>query len=100
MSYWTFRTQSSGYHDGYSYNDESTRRLRADLGDANALVHAIGGIGDTATQEELGQFVQSLFDTHAIGGSIYDWNASPPASRDFMAQQFAQGPGSSLPQPP
>ncbi|HEY2813646.1 MAG TPA: hypothetical protein VGJ03_09300 [Acidimicrobiales bacterium] len=100
MSYWTFRTVSSGYHDGYTYNDESTRRLRADLGDPNALVHAIGGISDTATATELTDFVKSLYDDHAIGGSIYDWNASPTASRDLMAQQFASGPGASLPPPP
>jgi hypothetical protein len=100
MSYWTFRTQASGYHDGYTYNDESTRRLRSDLGDPNALVHGVGGIGDTATTEELQRFVQSLFDTQAIGGSIYDWNTLSPESRDLVTQQFTDGPGASLPQPP
>jgi hypothetical protein len=100
MSYWTFRSASSGYHDGYTYNDESIRRLRADVGDPNALVHGIGGIGDTATTDEITRFVQSLFDNHAIGGSIYDWNAMPPASREVMQQQFAHGPGASLPAPP
>jgi len=100
MSYWTFRTVSSGYHDGYTYNDESIRRLRADLGDPNALVHGIGGIGDMSTADELTRFVQSLSDNHAIGGSIYDWNSMPPASRDLMQQQFTTGPGASLPQPP
>jgi hypothetical protein len=100
MSYWTFRTQASGYHDGYTYNDESTRRLRSNLGDPNALVHGIGGIGDTATTEELQRFVQSLFDTQAVGGSIYDWNTLSPQSRDLVTQQFTDGPGASLPQPP
>jgi hypothetical protein len=100
MSYWTFRSEQSGYHDGYAYNDESIRRLRADLGNPTALVHGIGGIGDTATSEEITQFVQSLFDEHAIGGSMYDWNAMPPASREVMQQQFATGPGASLPEPP
>jgi len=100
MSYWTFRSQDSGYHDGYTYNDESIRRLRVDLGNPNALVHGIGGIGDTATSDEITRFVQSLFDNHAIGGSMYDWNAMPPASREVMQQQFATGPGASLPEPP
>jgi hypothetical protein len=100
MSYWTFRTNSSGYHDGYTYNEESTRRLRANLGDPNALVHGIGGIADTATPEELTQFAQSLFDTQSIGGSIYDWNTLSPESRALMTEQFATGPGASLPQPP
>jgi hypothetical protein len=100
MSYWTFRTNSSGYHDGYTYNDESTRRLRADLGEPNALVHGIGGIADTATSDELKQFVQSLSDTRSIGGSIYDWNTLSPESRALMQEQFTTGPGASLPQPP
>jgi len=100
MSYWTFRTNSSGYHDGYTYNDESTRRLRADLGDPNALVHGIGGIADTATADELTAFVRSLSDTRSIGGSIYDWNTLSPDSRSLMKEQFATGPGASLPQPP
>jgi hypothetical protein len=100
MSYWTFRSEQSGYHDGYTYSDESIRRLRTDLGDPNALVHGIGGIGDTATSDEITRFVQSLFDNHAIGGSMYDWNAMPPASREVMQQQFASGPGASLPGPP
>jgi hypothetical protein len=100
MSYWTFRSVSSGYHDGYTYNDESTRRLRADLEDPTALVHGIGGIADTATADELTRFVQSLFDTGSIGGSVYDWNTLSPASRDLMTQLFSHGPGASLPQPP
>jgi len=100
MNYWTFRSEQSGYHDGYTYSAESIRRLRADLGNPKALVHGIGGIGDTATSDEITRFVQSLLDEHAIGGSIYDWNAMPPASREVMQQQFTNGPGASLPGPP
>jgi hypothetical protein len=100
MSYWTFRSEQSGYHDGYTYSAESIRRLRADLANPSALVHGIGGIGDTATSDEIMRFVQSLFDEHAIGGSLYDWNAMPPASRELMQQQFTNGPGASLPEPP
>ncbi len=100
MSYWTFRSVSSGYHDGYTYNDESTRRLRSNLGDPNAFVHAIGGIGDTVTPEELERFAQSLADDGALGGSIYDWNSMTPESRAASAQTFATGPASHLPVPP
>jgi hypothetical protein len=100
MSYWTFRKASSGYHDGYTYNDESTRRLRNDLGDQNAVVHAIGGIGDTVTMEELDRFAQSLADDRAVGGSIYDWNAMTSASRAALAARFASGPAAHLPRPP
>jgi hypothetical protein len=99
MSYWTFRSVSSGYHDGFTYNDESTRRLRNDLGDQQAVVHAIGGIGDLATTDELGRFAQSLVDDHAAGGSIYDWNAMPPATRDALSAEFATGVAAHLPPP-
>lgn len=101
MSYWTFRLESSGYHDGYTYNDESTRRLRNNLEDQSALVHAIGGIGDEVTTEELERFAQSLVDDHALGGSIYDWNSMASATRATMAQLFAPGgTAANLPPPP
>jgi hypothetical protein len=100
MSYWTFRKVSSGYHDGFTYNDESVRRLRNDLGQPNALVHAIGGIGDTATAAELDAFARSLAADGAIGGSVYDWNATPPASRAALTTLFASGPAGHLPRPP
>jgi hypothetical protein len=101
MSYWTFRSTSSGYHDGYTYNDESTRRLRNNLGDQNALVHAIGGIGDQVTTEELERFAQSLVDDHAVGGSIYDWNSMGAEARATMARLFAPGgTAADLPPPP
>jgi hypothetical protein len=100
MSYWTFRKASSGYHDGYTYNDESTRRLRNDLADQNAVVHAIGGIGDATTIDELDRFAQSLADDRAVGGSIYDWNSMTPAVRAALAQRFSSGPAARLPRPP
>jgi hypothetical protein len=94
MSYWSNRTTRSGYKDGYTYNEENTRRLRTNLGKPNALVHAIGGIGaddgvdDDPTPEEphaligdLEPFVRSLRETSAIGGSLYDWRTTEPAAR-------------------
>jgi hypothetical protein len=91
MSYWTFRKASSGYHDGYAYNEESTRRLRRDLGDPDAAVHAIGGIADEVTPAALGDFARSLVDTKAIGGSVYDWATLKPADREVLQSQFATG---------
>jgi hypothetical protein len=99
MSYWTFRSVSSGYHDGYTYNDESTRRLRNNLGDQNAVVHAIGGIGDLVTVEELDRFAQSLVDDRVVGGSIYDWSTMSAESRAAMARLFATGIAAQLPSP-
>ena len=102
MSYWSFRSEASGYGDGYNYHEESVRRLRLNLGDENALVHGIGGIGgvdgiddalDTseplATIGEVERFLDALTDSGSIGGSIYDWNTLEPAVRDLLAAHFA-----------
>ena len=88
MSYWTFRTQASGYKDGFTYNEESTRRLRADLGQPAAIVHGIGGIGDATTVEDLDKFTQSLVATGAVGGSIYDWSSMSSSIRDALSARF------------
>jgi hypothetical protein len=100
MSYWTFRTAASGYHDGYAYSDESIRRLRNDLGDQNAVVHAIGGVGDKLTIPEIQRFVESLPAGRAVGGSIYDWGSMTPADRAALAAGFSTGQAANLPQPP
>ena len=100
MSYWTFRTRASGYHDGYTYADESVRRLRNNLGDQAALVHDIGGIGDTVTVEEIDRFIASLADNRAIGGSIYDWGSMGATTRRALAAGFATGRAANLPAPP
>jgi len=73
MGYWTERTAASGYKDGRRYTDENVRRIRANLDDPDALVHAIGGIGDDLTPDQADSFVTALTETDAIGGSIYDW---------------------------
>lgn len=101
MSYWSFRSNSSGYGEGYTYNEESVRRLRSNIGDPDALVHAIGGIGGLdgvddppdppeplATVEEIERFVDSVADTGSIGASIYDWNTLEPAVRSRLAELF------------
>jgi hypothetical protein len=98
MSYWSFRRQDSGYKNGYTYSEESIRRLRNNLGDQQALVHGVGGIGavdgvdDDPTPEEplasiddLEPFSRSLRDTGAIGGSIYDWWTMEPAARQRLS---------------
>lgn len=86
MSYWTFRSTESGYGDGYSYNEESTRRLRANLGQPDAVVHGIGGIGDEATEQEYENFARSLADTASIGGSVYDYATTAPEALAPLAE--------------
>jgi hypothetical protein len=100
MSYWTFRKPESVLHDGYAYNAESVRRLRANLQNPAALVHGIGGIADTVSPAEIDGFVRSLVDTGAIGGSLYDWSTMSAESRQQLADAFATGPAAGLPRPP
>jgi hypothetical protein len=73
MAYWSVRNEESGYKNGYTYVEESVRRLRANVGEPEALVHPIGGIGDGITEGELREYLRALTDTDALGGSIYDY---------------------------
>ena len=53
MSYWSFR--SGQYGDGYTYHEESVRRLRSNLGRPRSpSVHGIGGIGGIGVEGERG----------------------------------------------
>lgn len=76
MSYWTNRNESSGYRDGFAYTDENIRRLRNNLGDDEALVHPIGGIGDTADALDYEGFVRAARAGGAIGWSVYDFDVT------------------------
>jgi hypothetical protein len=102
MSYWSFRREDSGYKNGFSYSEESIRRLRNNIGDQDALVHGVGGIGAVdgidddpnpeeplASIDDLEPFVRSLRETDAIGGSIYDWRTMEPAARDRLSELMA-----------
>ena len=83
MGYWSFRSEE--HADPAFYVAQNIRRLRADLDDSEALVHAIGGIGAAdgsalvdpgeplATIDDLAPFVGALVSEGAVGGSIYDW---------------------------
>lgn len=102
MSYWSFRSTSSGYGDGFSYNNESVERLRVNVRDADAIVHSIGGIGGVdgiddpenpseplAHIDEMDAFARSVESTRSVGASIYDWNTLEPAVRDRLRDLFA-----------
>ena len=91
MSYWTLRREDSGYRDGYTYNEESTERLRDNLDTAGRVVHGIGGIGDEAAPLDLAAFAESLADTGSMGGSIYDWSTSTDAGREAMEAPSTAG---------
>ena len=95
MGYWSFRSEE--HADPAFYVVQNIRRLRADLGDPEALVHAIGGIGAAdgsalvdpgeplATIDDLAPFVGALVSEGAVGGSIYDWATMGPRSRRLLA---------------
>ncbi|MGH9113957.1 MAG: hypothetical protein ACRDZN_16905, partial [Acidimicrobiales bacterium] len=85
MVYWTERRADSGYRDGAAYTGENVARLRDHLGDADAAVHPIGGIGDEATAADLAGYVAQLDATGAIGGSVYDWATLDAGKRSQLA---------------
>jgi hypothetical protein len=89
MGYWTERRADSGYQDGWTYTDENVRRLRANLRDPDAPVHAIGGIGDGITAAQAERFVDALEEHDTIGGSIYDWVTLDPRVSDYLATELA-----------
>lgn len=84
MGYWTFRTQSSGYRDGYRYTEENIRRMRANLGLADAPVHALGGTDNRSTDDDYRGFVRAAVEQRAIGASIYDWRTTPPQAWEIL----------------
>ena len=73
MSYWTNRTESSGWNDGFRYARENIRRVRAHLGTDQAVVHVVGGIADHASPTDSVGFVRAARKAGAIGWSIYDY---------------------------
>lgn len=76
MAYWTNRKPSSGYRDAYRYVHDNVSLLRGDLGQANAPVHVVGGIGDAATNADYQGMIKAAKAAHAIGDSIYDWGVT------------------------
>jgi hypothetical protein len=76
MDYWTNRKPESGYRDAYRYTAENIDRLRAQLGRPDLPVHAVGGIGDKCTPEDLDGFRRAATERNALGGSIYDYRTT------------------------
>jgi hypothetical protein len=76
MSYWTNRNSDSGYREGFKYTDENIRRLRNNLDDDEAPVHAIGGTADTAGARDYEGFVRAARKDDAIGWSVYDYSTT------------------------
>lgn len=89
MAYSTYRTVESGYRDPYRYAEESVRRMRANLGDPDAPVHVVGGIGELMSPEDFVALGAAAVDTGSIGSSVYDWDSMSVAQRRDMADALA-----------
>jgi hypothetical protein len=76
MDYWTLRNRDSEYRDAYRYTAENIDRLRADLGVPSAVVHPIGGIGDTTTDADADGYERASLERGAIGGGLYDYRTT------------------------
>lgn len=89
MGYWTDRSAESRWRDARAYTEENVARLRSALGDEDAAVHPIGGVGDAATGEDLTAFAEAVSEVGAVGGSIYDWSTLSAEERAQLAEEFA-----------
>jgi hypothetical protein len=90
MGYWTDRRADSGHRHGHGYTVDNVERLRERLGDDEAVVHPIGGIGDAVTAEDITGYVDALGEVGAVGGSLYDWATLNEAKRAQLAQEMSQ----------
>jgi hypothetical protein len=88
MGYWTGRTQASGYHDGYRYTLDNITLIRQHINNPTAVVHPIGGIADTATDDEIRGMVIAAREQGAVGWSMYDWNTSRMTSMPILRGEF------------
>ncbi len=79
MNYWTNRTEASGYRDAYTYTAENIERVRARIGQPEALVHPVGGIGDATTVTDVEAMLGAAGERGAIGGSLYDYRTTHDA---------------------
>ena len=76
MSYWTNRRPDTPWRDAYQYTAVNIDRLRAHIGRPDAPIHALGGIGDQTTVDDLIGFRGAAGERGAIGASIYDYRTT------------------------
>lgn len=77
MSYFTGRR--APWRDAYAYTAVNIDRIRAYIGQPDAVVHSIGGIGDLTTIEDIQGMLRASEERGAIGGSIYDYRTTHDA---------------------
>jgi hypothetical protein len=85
MSYSTDRRADSGYRDAERYLTENVTRLRADLDQPEARVHAIGGLAEALTVADVEAHVRAAEAVGAVGVSLYDWRTAAPELLEPLA---------------
>lgn len=76
MAYWTNRRADSPWRNAHDYTAANIDRVRARIGRPDAPVHALGGIGDTTSVEDLQAFRAAAMPRGVLGGSIYDFRTT------------------------
>lgn len=76
MSYQSHRKVSSGWRDAYRYTADNVDRVRASLG-PDVLIHAIGGIANATSVNDVNGMLRASSERGVIGGSLYDWPTTP-----------------------
>ncbi len=88
MGYWTNRR--GPWRSAHDYTAENIARIRAHLGQPDAPVHPIGGIGDETSLEDIQGMIIAATEQHAIGGSIYDYRTTRPEHWELL-RSFRHG---------
>ena len=96
MTYWSFREPSSPWADPALYTTENVNRVRDNIGDPTAVVHAIGGIGlsnelatgsePIAEVDDIIGFVDAAEATGSAGWSLYDWMTISDQGQQLMTE--------------
>jgi len=96
MTYWSFRKPDSPWAAAERYTSDSIERLRMNIDDPDAVVHAIGGIGlsddlaettePIAPVQDLRGFVRAADATDSVGWSIYDWLTISDEGKQAIAE--------------
>jgi hypothetical protein len=81
----TDRRADSGYRDAERYLTENVLRLRANLDEPRAPVHAIGGLAEDLTVADVEAHVRAARAAGAVGVSLYDWRTAAPELLEPLA---------------
>jgi hypothetical protein len=76
MAYWTNRRADSPWRNAHDYTAANIDRVRAHVGRPDAPVHALGGIGDATSVQDLQAFRAAAMPRGVLGGSIYDFRTT------------------------